>query len=160
MNYKTLKSLQLNICICFLKKYALLLLPHINLLFMQTTRFILWSAQNTHTAVFILYHGQTDSRVLLSNSKRNPGNSPRFFLPRAASSLAAQSSSSQVSRTDIREWTHTSPDLFISSNNWSIILFFCTELSLHNLWTPTLSKFSVTCYLLLNMKNCPESHRL
>lgn len=101
--YKTLKIFAAKHMFLFLKK-----MPHYScptLIYFSCKLLALSSGKlRILTLMFSLYyHGQTDSRVVLPSSERNPGNSPQFFLPRAASSLAAQSSSSQVSMKNCSE---------------------------------------------------------
>lgn len=150
--------MQLNLGFCFLKQYALLLLFHISLLFMQTTCF---GKLRILTLMFSLYTMGKPipgwfclvvKEILVTLPGSSCPEQPHLLLPRAA-----------VHRSVGPTFENESTLLQIFSIFFPIIevsYFLCTELSLRNLWTPTLSKFSVTCYLLLNIKYCPDSHRL
>lgn len=158
--YKTLKSLQLNIYFCFLKNMPYYSCPTLiyfsckllalffGKLRIVTLMFSLCTMGKLIPGWFCL--------VVKEIQVTLPGSScleqPHLLLPRATVHRS-------VGPTFENEPILLQIFSFLPTIEVSYF-FFCTELSFHNLWTPTLSKFSVTCYLLLNMKNCSESHRL
>lgn len=158
--YKTLKSLQLYICFCFLKNMPYYSCPTL-IYFSCKLLALSFSKLRIVTLMFSLYTmGKLIPGcfclVVKEIGVTLPGSScpeqPHLLLPRAAVHRSVGPTFENESM--LLQIFSFLPIIEVS------YLFFCTELSLHNLWTPTLSKFSLTYYLLLNMKNCSESHRL